>query len=61
MVTGVQEQQAVSLELVRFLGVTLKTLILPTAPPLSCCHPDADKGHQLLTEVDSLQSHSLLW
>ena len=61
MVTGVQEQQAVSLELVRFLGVTLKTLILPTAPPLTCCHPDADKALPLLTDLDSLLLPSWLW
>ena len=61
MVTGVQEQQAVSLELLRLLRETLKTLILPTAPPLSCCHPDADKALPLLTDLDSLLLPSWLW
>jgi hypothetical protein len=51
MVTGVQEQQAVSLELWKLLGETLKLSLSSTVPPLSYCHPDAYQSSVLADRV----------
>ena len=58
MVTGVQELQAVSLELLRHLRETLKTLILLPCPVATQM---LTKALFLLTELYFLLAPSWLW
>ena len=61
MVTGVQELQAVSLELLRLLRETLKTLILSHSPSPVLSTQMLTKALFVLTELYFLLAPSWLW